>query len=234
MVPGFLCNVLFLSPHCDDVVLSCGQLLETCPGSIVATIFAGSPAAGAPITEWDLAGGFRPGDDVMNMRRAEDAAALTLLGGVPLWLNFHDRQYGPPHSPSELQAAVTGLIESLQPAVVFIPLGLFHSDHISVHEAALRAAPAQRGRAWFLYEDAIYRRLPGLVEERVRLIKEKGIDLEPISFPVRCPSERKMQAVECYRSQVRALSTKGRPGHRDALAPEQYWRVMLPPHEPRA
>lgn len=227
-VPGALGNLLFLSPHCDDAVFSCGDLLAVCAGSIVATVCAGPAPAGAPMTEWDLAGGFRPGEDVTGLRRAEDLAALSILGCVPLWLDFRDRQYEPSHSLEDLRAAVVSLVTTLRPSAIFIPLGLFHSDHLSVHEAARRAAHSHRDRPWYLYEDAIYRRLPGLVGDRIDRIRKEGYDLESVAFPGRYPSERKMQAVQRYGSQIRALSAGGRPGHLDVLGPERYWRLVFP------
>jgi LmbE family N-acetylglucosaminyl deacetylase len=215
--------LLVLSPHCDDAVFACGELLESHPGSIVATIFAGRPSAADPLTEWDRAAGFAPADDVMEIRREEDRAALGLLGAAPLWLDFRDSQYGPTHSSADLRDAIEGVIRCIRPGTVVVPLGLFHSDHRSVHEAALGVAVTHRDCAWVLYEDALYRRIPGLVDERLRLVAKAGFSLDPMSFPVRSPCERKVEAVHCYRSQLRALSTSGRPGHQDALTAERYW-----------
>ena len=36
----------------------------------------------------------------------------------------------------------------------------------------------------------------------------------------------KRRAVACYRSQLRALSTPGRPGFADVFATEGYWRLV--------
>ena len=54
----------------------CGQLLFSHPGSVVITALAGPPASYETVTGWDAAAGFRPGDDVIAARRAEDRAAL--------------------------------------------------------------------------------------------------------------------------------------------------------------
>lgn len=201
MAPGEFNPVLVLSPHCDDAVFACGQMLEANPGSVVA--------AGAPLTEWDR-------------------AALGLLGATPLWLDFRDSQYGPTHSAADLRDAIERVIRLVRPGAVFVPMGLFHSDHRSVHEAALQVAEARRHCRWFLYEDALYRRIPGLVAERLRRVTEAGFLLAPVSFPAPTPSKIKAEAVHCYRSQLRALSTQGRPGHEDALAPERYWACSAP------
>ncbi|HEU4684763.1 MAG TPA: PIG-L family deacetylase [Nitrospira sp.] len=226
MLPGTLRDLLVLSPHCDDAVFACGRLLESHPGAVVATIFAGSPGVGNPRTEWDCAAGFGPQDDVMAVRRAEDRAALRLLGARPLWLGFLDDQYRPRHRLEEVRQAVACLVRDLQPSAVFLPLGLFHADHRAVHEAARQSSAMYPKPGWFVYEDALYRRIPGLVEERLREVDRAGWFLSPTSFPTCHRSERKMQAVRCYQSQLRALGTKGRPGYVDALSPERYWRLL--------
>lgn len=226
MLPDRLRRILILSPHCDDAVFACGEMLESHPGSIVTTIFAGRPTQDLPLTEWDRAAGFRPGDDVMAARRQEDRQALSLLGAQPLWLDFLDSQYKPTHSDTDLCAALDRLILVLRPAMLLAPLGLFHSDHLAVHEAAMSVARLHRQIAWALYEDVNYRRIPRLSAERLRHLKENGAALAPLSFPVRSPSARKLQAVACYGSQLRALASPGRPGHADTSAPERYWHVM--------
>jgi LmbE family N-acetylglucosaminyl deacetylase len=225
MVPGPLRHLLFLSPHCDDVVFACGGVLESHPGSVVATVCAGRPGTVSAVTEWDAAAGFGPHDDVMAERRAEDLAALSLLGAWPLWLDFLDHQYQPAHEPRDLQRAIDALVRAIRPHALFIPLGLFHSDHRAVHEAALQVSLVHRSLASFLYEDALYRRIPGLVDQRLTALAEAGFSMTPVSFPSRDPSERKMQAIRRYRSQLRALTTRGRPGYLDAVSPERYWRL---------
>ncbi|ALA58763.1 PIG-L deacetylase family protein [Nitrospira moscoviensis] len=225
MLPAPLSNLLVLSPHCDDAVLACGEMLEAHPGSVVATVFAGCPPAGAPLTEWDRAAGFQAGDDVMGARRAEDLAALSLLGATPQWLDFLDDQYPSSHADADVRRALDGLIRARQPAALVVPLGLFHRDHRTVHEAAMEVALDHRDRTWVLYEDVNYRRIPGLTAQRLHSLEAKGAAITPVSFPVRSPSPRKMQAVQCYRSQLRALLSHGRPGYADAFAAERYWRV---------
>ena len=49
---------MVLSPHCDDAVFGCGELLADRPGSTVITVFAGRPGSGVPLTRWDAAAGF--------------------------------------------------------------------------------------------------------------------------------------------------------------------------------
>jgi LmbE family N-acetylglucosaminyl deacetylase len=219
-------DVLVVSPHCDDAVFACGDFLATHPGAVVLTVFAGRPAPGSALTDWDAAAGFRAADEVIAARRAEDRAALDLLGAVPLWMDFRDAQYGPSPTPNDLIQAIGPLLETLRPRTLVLPLGLFHSDHDLAHRATLALAKPVRGRAVFWYEDAIYRRLPGLVAERVRTLVRSGFPVRR-SAPVRAggASSRKRWAVRCYRSQLRALDGPGRPGIADAFHEEALWRL---------
>src|ERR1700732_2299673 len=63
-----------ISPHLDDAVLSCAQVLLAHPGSTVVTVFAGRPPDGR-WSSWDKAC-FRPGQDPMRVRQKEDRDAL--------------------------------------------------------------------------------------------------------------------------------------------------------------
>ena len=214
-----------LSPHCDDAVFGAGELLAGRPGSLVVTVFAGRPPAGLPLTPWDAAAGFADGDDVMAARRAEDRAALTLLGARACWLHFRDAQYGGPLAPAAIAGGVAAVIAAARPAAVAVPLGLFHDDHKTTHEAALRVARQRPRLTWLLYADALYRRIPGLVDERLRALEAAGVALEPLP-PANGHAAVKRRAVTCYRSQLRALEGPGRPGIADAFEPERYWRLL--------
>src|SRR5262245_53606305 len=85
--PGECDRVVIVSPHLDDAVLSCGRFLGAHPGTHVVTVFAGNPPAyPEPLRLWDLQSGFAPGDDVMEVRRQEDKAALAILDASPVHL----------------------------------------------------------------------------------------------------------------------------------------------------
>lgn len=218
---------LVVSPHCDDGVFSCGALLARHPGSVVVTVFAGSPPSSAPCTEWDRACGFLPGDDVMALRRAEDARALERLGTQPVWLPFLDRQYGSAPTPEDVARALLTAIGRWAPDRIAYPLGLFHSDHVLVREAMLALAARAALPPAVAYADALYRRIPGLLEAQVAALEQRGYAVR-MRAPAAtdCPPQKRM-AIACYRSQLRALATPGRPGHLDAYAPEQYLDVAL-------
>lgn len=218
-------RILIVSPHCDDAVFACGSLLQIYPGSTVVTVCASGPVPGGPLTEWDRAGGFQAGDDVMALRRREDARALSLLGSHACWLPFYDSQYRNPTSSSDVARALSAVVETVAPQSLFIPLGLFHSDHRLTSEACLTLRDWYPEFAWYFYEEALYRHIPDLLSERLAYVRTRGlrarrIDLSPLS------TDRKWPAVQCYASQLRALTTPGRPGYEDVFLPERYWMIQ--------
>jgi LmbE family N-acetylglucosaminyl deacetylase len=222
-------SVTVISPHLDDGVLSCGDLLADHPGSVVVTAFAGHPPAYPPRTSWDERAGFDPGADVVAARRREDARALAELGASPRWLDFPDTQYGAKPSRRDLADALTAALDDISPDIVVAPLGLFHDDHILTGDAALDVLGRRLSWRWLLYADAIYRGLPDLVERRVQALGASGITLCAAPALREPAGERKRRAIACYVSQVRALERSWEGGVADAFAPERYWQVVAPP-----
>lgn len=219
-------GLVVVSPHLDDAVFSCGELLASSPGATVVTVFAGMPAESWPLPDWDAACGFASARQAIAARRREDRAALERLGAQPCWLGCLDRQY---RRGSDAEGAASRLARAFHrhaPGTVAIPLGLFHDDHREARCAALRLMAARKGWNWLAYEEAIYRRIPGLVEESLAELRCARIGLEAFEPGTGGQDPyRKRSAVECYASQLRGLATVGRPGHADAMAPERYWRL---------
>lgn len=216
-----------VSPHLDDAVLGCGAFLASHPGATVITVFAGRPASTDPLTPWDAACGFSPGDDVIGARRAEDREALSILGAAPLWLQHLDHQYAPSPHPSEVSRDLEEVLSRLDPRLVLFPLGLFHSDHHLVAIAGAHLIRAHRGVAFLAYEEAVYRTLRGEMDVALATLAANGVTAEPTSVAPPTPDcqSAKRRAVECYRSQLRGLDAPGRPGNGDAFAPEAFWRL---------
>lgn len=210
-------RVLVLSPHLDDAVFSCGELLVDLRRPIVATLFAGVPSPEVATTPWDQRSGFSNGAEAMQARRAEDARALDMLGAVPEHFDFLDHQYGSSPTAAQLTATVDWLIGVHRPDVVLVPIGLFHSDHALLHDAALACRSATVN--WFGYEDVPYRRRPGLLQLRLQVLREQGLRATPL--PERGKArEKKQAAVRAYRSQCHAF---GEHALADTAAPEGYW-----------
>jgi LmbE family N-acetylglucosaminyl deacetylase len=218
-------KLMIISPHLDDAVFSCGEVMACQRGALVATLFAGMPPPSLPLTSWDATSGFSGSLEAMHLRREEDRRALERLHASPAWLNFLDSQYGDPPGAADLAAAIANQVEAQNPETVLLPAGLFHSDHVLAHQAGLLARRRHPNRRWLLYEDMLYRRIPKLLQERLAGLAHSGIDATPVAFDTHGQAERKRHAVQCYASQLRALASPGRPGHSDIYAPEGYWRL---------
>ena len=103
-----------------------------------------------------------------------------------------------------------------------LPLGLFHSDHVITHQASLALLREALPLRWMCYEDTSYRCIPGLVQRRIARLS-RGHRLSAPLINSKGLTSAKRQAVYCYASQLRGLSSAGRPGHLDALTAERYW-----------
>ncbi|RQS58676.1 PIG-L deacetylase family protein [Burkholderia sp. Bp8986] len=221
---------LVVSPHLDDAVFSCGQLLAQAPGSVVVTVFAGIPEHGTAAPPWDRRAGFRTADDAMRRRRDEDRHALALLDARPVWLDFLDDQYGTPAASAAIAARVADVIDAHPGFGVLAPAGLFHRDHLQVQQTVLallrdhdRAGDA--ARVWRFYEDVPYRRIDGLMARRVTGWREHGWIGHPVGAPAgngMDTAAAKAAAVAAYASQIALLEPHMRA---DLREPETYWRL---------
>lgn len=225
MLPASLHRLVVVSPHCDDAVFSCGRLLTAHPGSVVVTLFAAGIGKDEPLPEWDQAAGFEPGDDVMERRRTEDARALAILACYPLWLPFHDSQYRRSPRIDEIRRSLDRVLHTIKPWHVLIPWGLYHSDHVLTSDVCLAVRRHYPHLGWFFYEDVMYRRIPGALESRIAEVRSYGVTARPISLPTCGQTALKTQAVRCYTSQLRALTSPGRPGYLDVFALERFWII---------
>jgi len=173
-------RIRVLSPHLDDAVLSCGGTLhrlrrEGHPVEVI-TVFAGDPVFPLPPFAQTLHARWGGGEDPMAMRRAEDVAALALLGATPIHWAFPDVIYRrdahgqplcrdredlfrPPH-PDEapwierIRAALAALPWA-EGDLLLVPMALGgHVDHRLVR-AAVEGAPLP-GIRWGFYEDFPY------------------------------------------------------------------------------
>ncbi len=232
--PGTFDRLLVVSPHFDDAAMGAAHLLMAHPGATVVTVFAGPPAhyPDEP-TEWDELGGFVAGDDVVAVRREEDLAALSVLGVEHRWLEFVDHQYLAPHeraTADDVAPELAAVIEAVQPTAVVFPLGLANPDHVVAHEAGVRVAHALPDLAWFGYEDAGYKHIPGMLAWRVSRLFHSDLWPTPMIVPTVQDHARKRAAIECYRSQLGPLHHDHTLAARiDGSVPEQFWLLAPPP-----
>ena len=217
-------RALFVSPHLDDAVFGCGELIAAQRGCVVATVFASLPTRGDAPTHWDALAGFASGDQAMRARREEDRNALAILGARPLWLRFTPGGYEPPPSADEIADALIAAADQEQIDSVFVPLGIWEPDHERTHEGALAAMSRSPNRQWFAYEDAMWRRRPGALQQRLSRLLAQGVTATPLAFRLNRRKPKRL-AVQCYASELRALATAGQPGHGDVLLPEGYWHL---------
>lgn len=146
---------LVISTHLDDAVFSVGQLLAGSDDVVVATMFAGVPAAEV-LDAYDRACGFASSEHAMRHRRREDETALAMLGAKAVHLDLFGVQYGP-HGEQEIADAIEATVSQLGPDLVVGPVGLVHPDHERVGAAWPRALRRYPGIARYAYEDLPYR-----------------------------------------------------------------------------
>jgi LmbE family N-acetylglucosaminyl deacetylase len=223
---------VYLSPHLDDAVLSCGGLIhqQVAAGQrpLVVTIFAGSPPRDEELS--DFARFLHERDrnpDLVTARLAEDQAALAVLGADYLRLAYLDCIYrGRPHAgeayypsgealfgavhpaeaglPDELAAALAELIPADAGVTLYAPLTV--GNHVD-HQLTFAAARSLAGQGWKVrfYEDYPYvEREAGALEAA---LAARGIDhWQPAAIPLNEDDlAAKIAAIACYRTQVDVL-----------------------------
>jgi LmbE family N-acetylglucosaminyl deacetylase len=214
--------VIVISPHLDDAVFGCGRFIAAHRGSTIVTVFAGAPEDGTLLTDWDRRCGFGSAAEAVLARRREDAQAAERLGARAVWLDFCDSQYGRTPSRGEVAAALADVLHARPAQTVLVPLGLFHCDHLLAHDAAVATFAQRPTTPWFAYEDALYRGLPGLLQQRLAALAQAGIRATPERLPSAPDGTLKRQAVQAYASQLRGF---GAGGYDDVDQPERCWRL---------
>lgn len=170
-------DLVVLSPHLDDAVLSCGGRLAATAAAggraLVVTIFAGddpvspvNPLAGELRRVWNL-----PAGEVIAARRGEDLEACRRLGvdalhwrfpealyrasaaGAPLYPTLADLYAEPRAEEATLRDELAGAIAALPGAgLLLAPLAV--GGHVDHHLA--RRAAEQSGRDVAFYEEFPY------------------------------------------------------------------------------
>ena len=181
---------MFLSPHMDDVVLSCGGTIH-CLNRLkvpieIVTVFAGGPTGDlSPFAKWIHSAWGLPYNAVV-YRREEDRQAIASLGGRAMYLPFQDSIYRRhPQSQQLLYTSkahifsgdwgqesglLSALVKELQCQLMergwellFAPLGVGqHVDHMLVREAVEGAFPESESIVF--YEDFPYVQKSGALD----------------------------------------------------------------------
>lgn len=233
--------MLILSPHLDDGVLSCGQVMAGREDCVVATVFAGCPDPGVVSTTFDWDSGWKTASAAHDGRRGEDDRAVELLRATPVRFDFLDNQYrelglrNHTVSGDGLEGAVAAAIVAVAGPMalalgghltVLGPLGLAHPDHHIVRravETAVRRVGFDRCELW-CYEDLPARVLwPETVPDA--LAWWRGMGWDPVlGFLGTGDPVIKEAAVRCYRSQITFPEFGGDLLH-NVLVPERIYRM---------
>jgi LmbE family N-acetylglucosaminyl deacetylase len=214
-------RALFVSPHLDDVALSCGGTVHAHAAAddraLIVTLFTEGPDPTQPLSPaaqrlHDRAG-IRDVAGYWQRRREEDAAAVEVLGADRLWLGRRDALYreGPedavpghrwrpdPTLRAQLGEALVALWRQTDRALVYVPIGVaWHVDH---RLAYLTARPLRdAGATVWLYEDFPYVvKDPRLLSDRIAVL---GCEADPRTVDVTAHFARRLSAIACYASQL--------------------------------
>ncbi len=213
-------DALYLSPHLDDAVFSCGGQLDRFVRSgqrilLLTPLAADAPGELSPLAE-ELHRIWGAGD-VMTARRREDSAACQVLGveavhwdlpdaiyrrhpasGQPLYPSLDSLRGKPAEADAPRVAELAERLARLPPARrVCVPLGAGgHVDHLLARHAAERAFGRHRLE---YYEDFPYAR-------------KRWVLTKALGWPWRWQArvwrldddalDAKCRAIECYASQL--------------------------------
>lgn len=222
-----LAPALLVSPHFDDAVFSCGAMLAANPGTVVLTIFTGQPETSVS-TDWDARCGFADSSAAMDERTLEDSRALNILDAFPERANFLDSQYvefGMTPSREAIAHSLTTALDRHDASAMYLPLGLFHSDHKLVHGACCDVWRDRPSLTCIAYEDALYRRMDGLLQERLSDLAVRRISATPVAThwrAIESHQSMKRAAVRAYVSQLKAF---GPDGYDDVFCVERFWKL---------
>lgn len=225
-------TTVFVSPHSDDVALSCGGTVAIAArdGSpAIVTLFAGQPAADVSDfarfqhERWKL-----DAATVAGQRRAEDEAAAIALGDsvTQEWLDHLDAIYRSPEYSSDealfgkllerdlpLVDALVTQLAALDAGEYVVPLAA--GNHVD-HQLAFRAGRrlAGRGASVWAYADVPY--VIGTARAVTDRLSRGTVREARVTYLDDDAFERKLRAVECYPSQLPVLF-RDLGGHRAAL-----------------
>jgi LmbE family N-acetylglucosaminyl deacetylase len=212
---------VYLSPHLDDAVLSCGgriwQQVQAGERVLVVTVFSSAPAAGASFSPFaqELHARWGHPTDAVARRREEDLAALGRLGAEAIHWPYTDciyRQTPEGHFPYASEAALWGDIHPAEEGLiielaermaalpltrdgaVYAPLNVKH--HVD-HQITCRAAEVS-GHPLTYYEEFPYAGEPQEVQA-ARVHRQGSAELILLSEQA---LEARIAAIACYRSQI--------------------------------
>lgn len=212
---------LFLSPHLDDAILSCGGLIHqlTIQGEPVTiqTFMAGDPPTALPDTPIirDLHRRWEAGEHPVAARRQEDRAAAHVLGASVQHLDWLDLPYrtnlaGEALYPTEndlfgdihMDDPVLNYDIELAPDVtaIYAPLGVGH--HVDHQIVCYQAQQLETTAIVFYYEEYPYSASGGQAAVQTALAAFSKRLLPHLIELSEDDLLAKMEAIACYQSQI--------------------------------
>jgi LmbE family N-acetylglucosaminyl deacetylase len=218
---------IFLSPHYDDIALSCGGTAAVLSAEgrtpEVALIFGEHPDPAQPLTafarqlhhQWGMSA-----DEVISGRRAEERMASVALGTCDRLLPFRDAIYRGERylsdddlfgkvkpDESDLPARIIDELRLCADGAgntrVYAPLAIgHHVDHQHAYLAGLELI--RRGWEVWFYEDLPYGLKQENVDARRSQIEDDGMRPGPI-VAVDSQWNRKIDAIMAYPSQLSTI-----------------------------
>lgn len=228
---------LFLSPHLDDAVLSCGgtiyQLTQRGEAVTILTLMAGDPPTPLPETpivqalhrRWDA------GANPVAVRRQEDLASAKVIGAHALHRGYPDSVYRI-HDGFALYPTEASIFGSLHPhdilgrslevettlfpyvfpeaKMIYAPLGVgHHVDHQIVRDWALHLNRSTLSPSFMLrfYEEYPYTRDQQAIQQALRLLRPLLALRPEVNLLTVQEMNAKAEAIACHRSQISTFWT---------------------------
>ncbi|MDX2075691.1 MAG: PIG-L family deacetylase [bacterium] len=216
---------VFLSPHFDDAVLSCGAYIRslTAKGvnAIIMTVMGGNPPDPLPQSplidelhaRWDV------GENPVDIRKKEDVTAATALGALTATITIPDCVYRTHEGVALYQTgeSLFGDIHPNDPAIeklrlddlttetfikaVYVPMGVGnHVDHQLVRDAGIRLHDQHPSFEVWFYEDYPYSSDAQKLADAQNSFRRP---LESVTHKQKPSAMRaKYGAIACYESQI--------------------------------
>lgn len=217
-------RLVAISPYYNDAIASCAGLLAARPDSTVLTVYSGQPLSPRPANQTDCRCSLQDGRQALLARRELSAQALTLLGAQGVQMDLLDEPYLGSGDTGRLTGALAAALSTLRPRVIVVPLGLCHSAHVRVCDAALAIRALFWRVAWLAYEEASDRGRPGAVQERLAALLRRQISATPLALDEAGDTRARQRAIAACASLAEAPETA--PGQIAGEASgERYWRL---------
>jgi LmbE family N-acetylglucosaminyl deacetylase len=222
-------DAVFLSPHFDDVALSCGgtaTLAARAGRALVVTVFAGQPIAFLSDFARFQHQRWGTDDTAVDLRRREDVAAMAALGVDYRWWAFPDAIYrgslylsdedlfgeikaGDEAVVQAVTAAVAELCREVLPRQLYVPLAIGgHVDHrvclASIGTLGQLAPSIQAYEDFpYLLQDPEFRRapIPGAVTTAVATVP-RARRVTSTCQDITDVLDQRLAAIRAYTSQV--------------------------------